>query len=120
MGADEHIRQQWVDATARATRVVVVDGAGVPVDPGSGSDQLDPQVRVLTAGADRTIPDGRRAWWVTVTAAASAASPTIDTGEGAVALPAGYSGGFDAGPGYTVAGATIATVAGDIVIVQEL
>lgn len=108
------------DPIAQAKRVIVVDGDGNPIDPGSGGDQLDPQVRVLTGGADRTIPAGRRAWWVTVTAAASAASPTIDTGEGAVALPAGYSGGFDAPAGYTLAGVTVATVTGDVVIVQEL
>lgn len=70
----------------------------------------------LTGGADRSVPAGRRSVSVTVITKAGAGSPTWD----GVELDAGWSGSVDVDyPGDTLPAATIATAAGDVVLVLE-
>lgn len=106
---------EYSDSTAQATRCLVVDPSGTPVVPPTPVQRATTVTR-LTAGGDRNIPAGRTSYTVTVVAASSGASPTLD----GVALPAGYTGTFTA-PNYdTLEAAAVVTVAGDDVIVLEI
>lgn len=93
--------------------VTVSGNVGVTSLP---SAQRTTTITRLTVGADRTIPAGTRSYTVTVVAAASAASPTLD----GVALPVGYTATFSAPENDTLEAAEVATVAGDDVIVLEV
>lgn len=68
--------------------------------------------RVITA-TTTTLVAGHRSYTVTVIAAASAASPTLD----GVALPVGYTASYSADGANTLEAASLVTVLGDDVIV---
>lgn len=105
-----------IDLTATISGTTGTPGTGIDVDVISlPSAQRSKLTTHLTAGADRTIPAGRRSYSVGVVAASSAASPTID----GVALPVG-SWTYEADGNNTLPGAQIDTVVGDDVVILEL
>jgi hypothetical protein len=93
-----------------------IDAIRVSVAGTGDAKQLAVLLTRLTAGADRAVPVGRRSVTVTVVTKAGAGSPTWD----GVELPAGYSASVSVDfPGDTLPAITIATAAGDDVIVLE-
>lgn len=71
---------------------------------------------LLTAGADRTIPAGRRSYTVVITTKAGAGSPTLD----GIEIPATGSYTYSADGGNTLPAAQFNTAAGDVALVMEL
>lgn len=110
--------QEFIDRTARATRVISVDGSGVPVAP--VSEQLTPSyVRYADAGptgvtahGTHAIPAGLLEFSVAVVAASGEDSPTLD----GVAIPANATLTFRASDGNTLGAAELVTSAGDDVL----
>jgi hypothetical protein len=114
--AEHKIMPQWVDDAARATRVTVVDASGE-----SGGALPDPVERATTAtrvatAATTAIAAGARSYSVTVLAAASAASPTLD----GVAIPVGMTVRRVAPNNDTLEAASVVTVSGDDVLIDEV
>ena len=104
---------EYSDDVSRATRCLAVDSSGNPV-PVLVSAQRVTSIQRVTGAASTAITAGKQSYTVTVVAAASAASPTLD----GVALPAGYTATFAiTNPGDTLESATLATVLGDDVII---
>lgn len=114
MAADDFVTQQWLDATAKATRTIGVDAAGVPTSA-APVVRVEGITRYATAGT-RTVGAGKKSYSVQVVTAASAASPTL----GGVALPAGWSGEFTAPDNDTLTGLSLVTVGVDDVIVTAV
>lgn len=102
--------QQFIDTTQQATRVINIGGGG-----GTGVER-DMLNTLLTGGADRVIPAGRKGFTVVLSTKAGAGSPTLD----GVELPAVGTYTYSADGDDTLASATVATAAGDIVLVMEL
>lgn len=71
---------------------------------------------LLTAGADRSIPAGRRSYTAVVSSKAGPGSPTVD----GVEIPAVGTYTWSAPVNDTLAAATVATAVGDVVFVMEL
>lgn len=88
--------------------------SAVPVT--TPTTQLTPVHTLLTGGADRSIPANRRSYTVVVSTKAGAGSPTLD----GVELPAVGTYTVSAPGEHVLAAATVATAAGDIVLVMEL
>lgn len=128
---------EYVDQVALATRVIAVDSAGTPIPPGGGGltdaqlravpvpvsgtvtanppatvQRVTAITRVITA-TTTAITAGKKSYTVTVIAAASAASPTLD----GVALPAGYTASYSSPSNDTLESASVVTVLGDDVII---
>lgn len=96
----------------------VACGSDAPVvtTPAAGVARTKSISRVTTA-TTTTIPAGRQSYTVTVIAAASAASPTLD----GVALPVGYTATFSVVYGRdTLPSASLVTVAGDDVLILQV
>lgn len=71
---------------------------------------------LLTAGADRNIPAGRRSYTLVVTTKAGPGSPSLD----GVEIPAIGSYTYSAPNNDTLAAAAVLTAPGDVVLVMEL
>lgn len=92
---------------------ITVDGTvGITLPSATRTQSI---VRVTTA-VTTTIAAGSRSFTVTVVAAASAASPTLD----GVALPVGYTGTIAADGNNVLAASSLITVAGDDVILLKV
>lgn len=88
----------------------------VTTTPAAGIQRSKSTTRQTTA-TTLNIPVGRQSYTITVIAAASAASPTLD----GVALPVGYTATFSVVYGRdTLPAAAIATVVGDDVIILQV
>ncbi len=99
------------------SKVAVVDGDTGEFTPVPSATAARSTLNtLLTAGADRTIPAGRRAYTVVVSSKAGAASPTLD----GVELPAVGAYWYEAPGADTLAAAQVNTAAGDVVLVMEL
>lgn len=85
--------------------------------PGSSGRSVSPlrnqKIQRVSTATTTTIPRGVRSFSVTVVTAASAASPTLD----GVALPAGFTGSFDADGYDGLHEMDLVTVSGDDVII---
>lgn len=103
--------------------------AAVNIQDGGNSITVDGTVAITLPSATRTqsitrvttavttaIAAGSRSFTVTVVAAASAASPTLD----GVALPVGYTGTIAADGNNVLAASSLITVAGDDVILLKV
>lgn len=108
--ADNLQNSQYIDGTARATRVITVGSAGT-----SSTQRVTAIARVATA-TTTAITAGKQSYTVAVVAAASTASPTLD----GVALPSGSSVTFSAPTGDTLEAASLVTVLGDDVIITSV
>jgi hypothetical protein len=105
--------QEFIDRTARATRVLSVNAAGTPT---GGGEQRTTTFQRVDSADTTAIPAGTVAYSVAVITAASAASPTLD----GVALPANVAINYEAPPGDTLEGASVVTVEGDDVIITTV
>lgn len=108
--------QEFLDRTARATRVISVDGSGAPILP----EQLTPTFARyadagptgVTAHGTHAIPAGLLEFSVAVAVASGEDSPTLD----GVAIPANATLTFRASDGNTLGAAELVTSAGDDVL----
>ena len=107
----------YADTAAEAQRVMLVDGSGEALDPGAGGGvaRASGISRVATA-TTTAITAGARSYSVTVIAAASAASPTLD----GVAIPQGVTVRFEADGDNTLDAASLVTVSGDDCLITEV
>lgn len=104
---------EYIDLTAQAQRVISI----APSGGGSGSVSRDPNIVRVNTATTTAITAGKQAFTVTVIAAASTASPTLD----GVALPVGYTATFGiSNPGDTLQSMSLVTVSGDDVIILSV
>ena len=114
--ANELKPSQYVDDSARATRVTMVAADGsASANTGATVQRVTAIQRVATA-TTTSITAGKKAYTVAVVTAASAASPTL----GGVALPQGASFTFEAPPNDTLDAKSLVTVLGDDVIITSI
>jgi hypothetical protein len=89
-------------------------------DPGNEGGPIGSLPTRLTAGADRSIPAGRRGVSISVMVAAGSVSPVLTTDEGSAVLPAGFTAVFACDyPNDTLGAMDVTTVAGDDVMIIE-
>jgi len=89
-------------------------------DADAAGGPLGQLVTRLTAGADRTVPSGRRAVSISVRAVAGDTSPVLTTAAGSAVLPEAATIAFMCDfPADQLATMTVTTIPGDDVMIVE-